>query len=281
MAEFKEVLKTLGYDPEEVKDLDTFKSKIDNDFVRVSTLPERRDILDPFIQKAMGKRIGVLETEIKKTAKEFGLDFETDEHKAKPIEELNRILINKSAEKYGNEVKELQAKLAAGNDENTKKLQKELDSLKQKYAETTGLLEETSKKYQDLEVSKNNELKQFKLNQVKAKAYESVKFKADISEAEKAGFEAILSQKYQLDLDDKDGLIVKDKDGNRIKNDKVVGTFKSYQDVLESEAIALKLFQVNPNGGNPAPRTNGFQAPANPSPQGQSFTKKVNPRALV
>jgi hypothetical protein len=274
--EFKEIAEILGIDSEKVKTIDEFKQNFESEFVRISQIPERKDVVEKVVNPIVGRRLGTLETEFKKTAKEYGIDLTADEYKGKPVEEIGRILLNKSAEKFGETVKELEDKLKAGGDEKVQKYQKELEDWKKKYSETQSLLDNTSSRYKELEQSKNTEIKQFKLNQLKSDVYKSVDFKDGMTELEKAGFEAILNSKYALDYDEAEGLIVKDKNGNRITSEKVVGKFKSYQDVLKDEAIAQNLFKLNTSGGKPVVKTI-----FNQQPQTQDyFTKKVHPRAL-
>jgi len=94
----------------------------------------------------------------------------------------------------------------------------------------------------------------------KADLFKSLAFKKDITPLEQAGFTSVFENKYELQLDDKDEIFITDKTGNRIANPATHGAFKSPQDVLKEEAVANKVFALNPDGGTPkgTPSGSGF-----------------------
>lgn len=255
--EIKDVLSTLGIDAE-VKDASQFKELFEQKFVAIDELKERKELIEPYVSKAIGKRLGSLETEVKRIAKESAIDIESDEFKGKPIEELTKTVFKKFAESNLSVVKNLQEKLSANSGDAVAKIQKEAEQWKTKYSEVESLLNDTKNQFTKLQEDKENEIKSFKIEVKKKNVWDSIGLKKDITPVEKTGFEALLNSKYSLDLEE-DTIVVKTKDGKRIKNDKVVGQFKTFEEILKEEAEANGLISKNPHAGKPA------FVPANPT----------------
>jgi hypothetical protein len=248
--EVKDLLNTLGI-TEDIRDVSEFKKIIEDKFVPVSEIAERKELIEPIVNKAIGKRIGSIETLLKKTAKEHGIDIEGGELKDKPIEEVTKHLFGKLTDAHTSVVKDLKTQLDGKSDEVFKKLQKEIEEYKTKYSEVENLLNDTKNQFTKLQSDKENEIKSFKIEVKKKSIFDTIGFKKDMSAVEKTGFETLLNSKYALDLDG-DEIVVKDKSGKRIKNDKVVGAFKTFEEVLKEEAEANGLISKNPHGGKPA-----------------------------
>lgn len=245
--EVKDLLNTLGIDAE-VKDSAEFKKLFEEKFVPINELSERKDLLEPIISKAIGKRIGSLETLVRKTAKEHAIDLDSEEIKGKPIEDVTKHLFNKLSETHTEVVKDLKSKLDSKSDDVIKKLQKEIEDYKNKYSELEGLLNDTKNQFTKLQTEKENEIKAFKIEVEKKNIFDKIGFKKDMTSVEKAGFEALIKSKYDLDLDEA-GIVIKDKTGKRIKSDKVVGAFKTFEEVIKEEAEANGLINKNPHAG--------------------------------
>lgn len=247
MSDFKTVIEYLGLNPEKVKTLEDFKKEFDPNFIRTSAIHERKDLIEPLINAAYGKRVGVTETELKKVAKEHGLDLSTEEFKDKKIEEIARIVVTKAIENRADYVSELETKVKATGDGAMKEWQTKLEKVEQKLKDKEALLNKTSADFESYKTESSNKMKSFQIGYLDNEKRTKLKLKKDISDIEKAGFNAILSQNYQLDLDEKEGLIVRTKDGSRIANEKTAGTFKTWDEILEQEAVKAKLFELNPN----------------------------------
>lgn len=246
--ELKDILTTLGIEGE-VKDVETFKEKFKEKFISLNEIPERKEIIEPIVSKAIGKRIGSLETILKKAAKESGVDLDGEEIKGKPIEDVAKTVFAKISDKYTSTVKELKSQLDSRSDDVIKKLSKELEDYKNKYSELETLLNDTKNQFTKLQEDKEREIKTFKIEVAKKNIFDKIGFKKDMTPVEKTGFETLINSKYDLDLDEKEGLIVKDKNGKRIKNDKVVGAFKTFEEILREEAEANGLISKNPHAG--------------------------------
>ncbi len=97
-----------------------------------------------------------------------------------------------------------------------------------------------------------SQVKQIRLQTKKEQLFASVPFKKDITPMERAGFTSIFESKFNLDLDDKGDLFITDKQGARIPNPTTHGAVKTPDEVIKDEAIASKVFHLNPSGGAPA-----------------------------
>lgn len=277
--ELKDILTTLGIEGE-INNVETFKEKFQEKFISLSEISERKDIVEPIISKAIGKRIGSLETIIKKAAKENGVDLDGEEIKGKPIEEVAKTVFTKLSENHSSVVNDLKSQLDSRSEDVIKKLNKEINDYKTKYNELETLLNDTKNQFTKLQEDKDKEIKMFKIEVEKKNIFDKVGFKKDMTAVEKTGFETLINSKYDLDLDEKGILIVKDKNGKRIKNDKVVGAFKTLEDILREEAEANGLISKNPHAGKQV-YVNNAQPTINTTATITAANKMVfNPRFL-
>lgn len=270
MPDFKEVVQFLGFDPEKVQSLEDLKTNVEAEFVRKSDKSALEELAKPYI----GKRMGGMETAIKKKAKEFAIDLESDEYKGKPVEELFSTTISKMAEVNLKTVKELEAKLGQTNDEALKELQAKFEKEAKTRKEKEDLLAETVNKYKELEQSASNQIRDFKMNVAKKDLWGQLKFKSGIKEIEREGFESYISKNYKIELGEGDKLEIRDSHGNPIPNPKVIGTYRDPIDVLSEELVKNELAELNPHAGKPTSPV--IKTPATPT----SPSVLVSPRAL-
>lgn len=243
----KEALEYLGYKPEDFKTVEEFKAKFDSTFIKQSNITEDSEP----VKKILGKTFGTLENEIKKVAKGFELDVDFEELKDKKVTEKLKYTFEKYNEKKNEYIKDLEAKASQGNDDKVKEWEKKYEKINQKYKDVEGLLNSTKSEYEQAQQKWQNEVKSVKLNVLTKDAFGKVKLKPDISEFEKKGYFSTIAEKYQFDLDESENLVVKNKQGERLKSAKVTGAFKTIDEILEEEAIAGKLYQLNSDGGKP------------------------------
>lgn len=270
----KEALEYLGYKAEDFKTVDEFKQKFDSTFIKQTNISEDSEP----VKKILGKTFGTLENEIKKVAKSFDIDvdFDSEDLKGKKVTDKLKCAFDKYKEKTTSVISELESKVGLGNDEKLKEWQTKYEKTQQKAKDLEGLLNSTKSEYEQAQMKWSSEVKSVKLNVLTKDAFSKVKLKPDISEFEKKGYLSTISEKYDFDLDEQENLIVKTKSGERLKSSKVTGAFKNIDEILEEEAIAGKLYQLNTDGGKPkAPISFGV-----PTPQTQTQTqiRKVAPR---
>src|SRR3972149_5759501 len=92
MAEIKftDIAAFLGLDST-VDSVDKFKESFEKDFLRVSTLTGKEDVLKPFF----GKAIGSAETKLKQVAKKYNAEWSGKEWDEKALYEKAEFVLNK------------------------------------------------------------------------------------------------------------------------------------------------------------------------------------------
>lgn len=256
-VEAKEVFEYLGIKPEDVKDLDTFKTKFDSEFIKQSMINEDSEP----VKKILGKTFGTLENEIKKKAKAFGLevDFDAEDFKKKKVTDKFGFVLESFDAQKKTIIDELTEKAGKGNDEKVKELEEKLNKTKSKVSEYEGLWKKTGEEFEAYKQTAAEKEKSVKLDFYKSEALRNVKFKADINEFEKEGYLSKIEKTYKFDLDENGKAIILDKEGKRIPNPKVSSSFMEIADVLQEEAVKGKLFQLNPDAGKPRQTIPGQQ----------------------
>lgn len=246
--ELKEITEYLGINAD---NLEAFKTEFDKEFVKQSNITEDTES----VKKILGKTFNTLETEIKKVAKGFELevDFNSESLKGTKVTDKLKFVVSEIDKKNKSIIDELTVKAGQGNDERIKELEEKYSKAIGKAKDYEGLLKTRNAEFETFQASAKEENKKIKLDIFKQQALSNVKFKADINEVEKAGYLAIINQKYNIDLDENEKPIVFNKENKRIPNTKVNGSFLELEDVLQSEAVANKLFLLNPDNGKPKP----------------------------
>lgn len=247
MSDFKTLIEYLGMDSEKVKTLEDFKENFESSFVRTNALSERKDLIEPIVSSIYGKRLGLTEVALKKLAKEHSLEYNTEDLKDKKIEELAEFFVNKALTSRASYVEDLEKKIKSTNTDAVKEWEAKLLKTEQKLKDEKELLKKTAEDFEKFKIDSNNKIKSFQIDYLSKDYMSKLKLKKDITPIEKEGFNAILSQKYIKDLDENGDLIVRDKNNKRIPNEKIAGTFKTYSQILEEEAITAKLYEINPN----------------------------------
>jgi hypothetical protein len=248
--ETKDIIEYLGFNPENVKELEDLKSNFEKEFIRASAITED---YEP-VKKIVGKIYGSIETDLTKVAKshEINLD-EISDWKDSKIKDKLKIVTSKLSEKQQSMIDELQKKASQNNDEKVNELSKMLEKKDKKLNDTESLLKSISKEYDEFKNNSSNQLKTIKLDTMKTNLFTQIKFKDGINEIEQEGYNSIIGKKFRFDLDENGKMIVTDSDGKLIPNSKVTGTFKSPDEVLTEEAVKLGLYKLNNDGGKQKP----------------------------
>lgn len=265
----EEVAKYLGVDKEH-ESFDTFKTTFDTDFIRRKAVTE-----DEELQKAItGRRLGHIETELKKTAKDVGVDLEGEELKGLKVEELSNLILSKAIEAGKAKATDLQSQLdASDKEEVVKQLNEKITGLEGKLGEERTAKKTVQDEYATFQSDSNTREVKNKIQFISEQAFNEVKFKEGITDVERLGFKGLFDSKFNLGLDPENGaVIVTDKEGKKINNPDKAGDFLNLGSLLEQEANGQKLLKLNANGGQTAPAPfsangNGAQNGATPQVQ--------------
>jgi hypothetical protein len=273
--ESKDIIEFLGYNPEEVKSIEDLKSKFNTEFVRASNINEDSEAIKPIL----GKVYGTLEHEIRKSVKNSGVEIDLDSDEFKSLKKVNDKLsyvVKKVAEKKDSEINEYKSLSQKGGEEKVQEWQTKYEKLKKSKEDADNMIGSLTNEYESFKQKATGEIKNVKLDVLKKDVISKVKFKQDISDFEKKGYMATIQEKYVFDLDENEQLTVLDKNGNKIPSQKVHGTFKTAQEILEEEALSGKLYQVNEAATKQRPTINKFGAIEQTKPS--SPTRRIAPR---
>lgn len=274
--ETKDIIEFLGYSPENIKTLDDLKSKFNTEFVRASNISEDSELIKPIL----GKVYGTLEQQIRKSVKNSGFDLDLDNNEEfkglKKVNEKFSYVVNKLSEKRDSEINEYKSLSQKGGEEKVLEWQTKYEKLKKSKEDADNMIGSLTNEYESFKQKANGEIKNVKLDVLKKDVISKVKFKQDISDFEKKGYMATVQEKYIFDLDENEQLTVLDRNGNKIPSQKVTGTFKTAQEILEEEALAGKLYQVNEAATKQRPTINKFGAIE--QPKSSSPTRRIAPR---
>lgn len=264
-----ELLKFLEIDPDKIESVDKAKESFAGIYVARKHAASDEDIVNSIV----GQRFGAVETKLKKSFKDVGVDFD-DEFKGKKLEEQIELTANKLKSKF-TELQELSGK---GTDEKVKKYESEIEKYKQKINDLSTLNESMNSEFENVKTSSQSELKNYIIDNHKTKALSSVLTKAtNLDDLKRKGFESYISEKYELDIDEQKNPIVRMKEnGKPIASKLKASAFATFDEILEAEAKELKLIASAPGAGNVIPSWKPQQPPA--QPQGQPQQKRVNPR---
>lgn len=253
--ELKDIFEYTGLNADEVKSVDDFKKAFDEKF---TTLDQAKSEL--------GRRIGSIETEIKRAYRNNGIDFDQDEIKDKKLEEWVGLGVDKLKNTYEGQIKDLEGKASGGGSKDIEKLKSEyegqIQSLSKKYSELEDLHNTSKEEWQSAVSEKDNQLKTVKLDIHKKNLMGQLKLKQGISDLEKRGFEATLNEKLRFDFDDKGDFIVTNTNGDRIKDDSKHGEFADPLSAVKSVAVESGVWETNPHGGKGSQGNRTFVKPS-------------------
>lgn len=245
--EFKDVAQYLGIDSEKIENFDQFKESFDKEFVRSSAIDES----NPFVKSIVGKKVGSLETDLKRLSSQFGADWNSDEFKDKTISERMKMTADKIVSDHNSIFEEYKKTNGGDKEEVIKEWSKKYEKLKAEKSDLEGLLNTTKSGFETFKSEVENEKKNYKISIEKEGALKDFKWKTGTNDFTKKGFMSELEGKFKLDLSTEGKLIVTDREGKQIPNPKVAGTFMSWNEVVESEAKKAELYEVNPHSGQP------------------------------
>jgi len=262
--EIKDLTEYLGIDLGDEASIDKFKESHSKMFIRKDRAAEDEDVL----KSVMGKQTREYATEIKRVAKESGIEL-TEEEAKLPVNDLLRLIPTKKDETYTSQIQKLKEG-AKKPSEAVQEWEQKYNQLSTKYEDTVNLLNNTKSTLQE----KENEFVTFKQDFKKNEAVKDVWSKASsfISEQKdemsKIGFQSYINQNYTIDLEDDKPVILKD--GHRIPDPNKAGEFLDPVTAIRMEAEAKGMLKVtDPSKVTPQRQ----EAPKNFTPEGTRTTK--------
>lgn len=268
----EDLLKYIGYDlPEgetEAK-IEDVKKHIDDKFVAIAQLGEKKEILKPFIDKSYGKLARQTQVSIVKALKDHGLDASHSEFdQIATIDELLPVAIGKFKEQIskgsGATDKEIEEKYK----KTIEDLKKENVKFKTEYSTLEG--EHTSFKNQVQQREKDS-----KINSFREKLFGSVKFRSDIKPLEKDGFKTKFNESYRFDVTEEGKVELRDKEGNKMWNPDRKTEELTPEKAVELFAKANDVLDASPHDGKQVKKEKPRERRETDPPR---VERKVNPR---
>jgi len=233
--EIKDISEFTGIDAET---FDEFKEKFNSSFIRKDRAAEDQDVA----KAVMGKQTREYATEIKRVAKESGIEL-TEEESKLPVNELLRLIPTKKDETYTSQIQKLKEG-AKKPSEQVQEWEQKYQQLNNKYEDTVNLLNNTKSTLQEKEQEFVTFQKNFKKNEavkdIWSKANQFISEQKD--EMSKIGFNSYINQKYTIDLEDDKPVIFKD--GHRIPDPNKAGEFLDPITAIRMEAEAKGMLKV-------------------------------------
>lgn len=273
----KDILGYLGIDAEKTTDLNSFKENFDAEFIKKNKAVEFVKSDDALASQIYGKKVGSLETVAKSGFKSLGVEFEGDEIKGKPLEDVLRIGIEKAGNKITGMQKEFEANRSDVTERETK-LNSENEQLRVKIKEEKESKKELQAAYKSVQEQLDNKQKQFDINTVYSQDFSEAPIKRDDSIRLK-GFKAHMNEKYKYVYDENNNIDMVGIDGKRIPDPEKAGEFKSRKQIWKDEAIAQKMYSENVNKNKEVNKTISTHSVENKS--NSEFARKINSRALA
>jgi len=253
IEETGEIFKFLGLDIEAIESADKAKDLISGVYIK------RNEVANDDVIKAqiMGSRLGAIETEVKRSFKELGVEIGED-LKGKKIEEL----IQFGSSKFKSQLEELKAAAPKGDGKINEELKTKFD-LQSRELNDFKQLNESLKAANELIVSEHKAKERSSIiTAYKQESIKGVKLRTDIDEMTLIGFHSILDKKYAVNVDDDNKPFVIDLATKaRIQSKKGAGSFAEFSEIFEMEAESRKLTSTSPHAGKPAAGANPAAPP--------------------
>lgn len=236
--EIKELTDYLGIDLSEDATIDTFKNSFSEQFIRKDRAAD-----DDEIKKAIfGKQTREFATEVKRAAKESGIELSEDETKL-PVKDLVRLLPSKKDEFYTAEMEKLKEGSKKPS-EAVKEWETKYSELERKFQDVDNLRSDLASKYEAKEQEFVTFKKDFKKNEVVKDVWSKANqfISETASDLEKTGFVSYINSNYTIDLEDDKAVIMKD--GHRIPDPNKAGEFLDPVTAIKMEAERNKILRV-------------------------------------
>tara|TARA_R110000868_G_scaffold179544_3_gene419626 strand:- start:6410 stop:7219 length:810 start_codon:yes stop_codon:yes gene_type:complete len=233
--DLKEILSYQGIELKEDATLDEYKKAFDGVFVRLDQAAEHPDVKKANVGEATRKYA----TELKRTAKEHGIDL-TKEDTDLPVDELARLVASKIQEGNTSIIEDLKSK-AGKPSEALEKLTGDYEKLKLKYEDEARVKGELAEKLTESEKKFGTFQKDFKLNDNKKSLLSKLPFSDTANELVKDGFISRMEKEYKIDLDETGSVYITDIEGKRISDPSKHGSYLSAEDVYSMKMKEYKI----------------------------------------
>lgn len=245
----KELFDYLGVQVAEGEEpkFEDIKAQIEKKFVAVDRLEDRKDLIDPIINKAYGSYAKKAEAKFISLLKSNGLDAtHSDFQDYSNVEELFEKGIGKLKD---------QLSKSSGDGKGDEKLKQQIIDLQAEKDRYKRSFTEKETEFNEFKTNVETEKKNFKVNSTIQDAINQLKWDKNVNEFTKKGFVSELKNQYKFDLDD-DRTIVRDQKGNRVYDpNKGASDPLTVQQVFELEAKKAKLWEQSEHDGKKAPDT--------------------------
>lgn len=227
----------------QAENFDGFKEAFESTYIRRENVTQDESITSQII----GRRMGSLDTAINRTFKNAGLELDTE---GKKVEEIIEMGVSAIQDRYKDQISKLEDEGLKNSDEALIEARKLQEKWENKYKEEKALRESTANEFSAYKEESANRIRQNTIGSFVEQAYNRATFREGITELESKGFKDIIKESYKFDLDENNTLVVTDVEGKRIPNEKISGTFMSFDDVIMQESIKHKLYPINDKGGS-------------------------------
>lgn len=268
--EANEILSLIGFEPTEGEEptIDQIREYHNGNFAQISDIANRRDVIDPIVSKAIGQRLGSLQTKFVSSAKELGIEINHADFKDKPIEDLLPAIFGGIGEKL-KAPKKTESELQ----KNYERLQLEYNELKNEVPKFQSQIEEITANFQK---EKTDWLK----NHAEDEAWKKLTFAPTANELMKRGFEAQIKSTYESMVDEQGNIYpvykTGDKKGSRVANPAKITEHLKWEDLLMAEAKKVDLLPEAHAGKPTRPTSQPTRTAAPVTPQ--TGVRKVHPR---
>lgn len=266
--EAKDILEYMGVsDLGEDATIDTFKNKFNEQFIRKDRAMDDDDIRTHYVGEQQRK----FAQEVKRTAKESGIDLSEDESKL-GVSDLVRLLPTKKDEFYTQQIEELKSKSSKPS-EQFAELEQKYNALKAKATDYENMTKDLSSKLEE----KDNEIVTFKRDYKRNEVVKDIWSKANefisenASQLEREGFISHINKNYKIDVED-DKPVWLTKEGHRIQDPNKAGEFLDPIAGIRMEAEKNKILKVTDSKKftPPQPQKKAFSTEGVVNPQRQS-----------
>jgi len=265
--ELKEALEYMGIELKDDATIKEFKESFASVFTKTVDVPDKQAII--------GEQTRKFGTELKRTAKENGLELSEDESKL-PVAELSRLVASKITEANAVTIKELEAAKGKPN-EALESLKEKYSTLESKLSDVTELKDGLATKLTDKEKEFTTFTKGYELTSAKNGMFNTLKgeFSGTADEMKREGFYAIMNGNYKMKLDENDKFAITDNDGKLIPNPDKHGEFLQPIDVYRRDMKEKGVYkEVDTTKRNTPPTT------TTPPVVNQSGVRVGRPRAV-
>lgn len=272
--EAKDLLDFLGLDPEQVKDIDTFKGEFGKKYFTEKQIHSDKELLGRFTGKTMQKVTKAMLDH----ARELELDVE--DLKADTPEDTIKAITGKLSAHYGKQIEDVKSQVGKSGEEAIKPWQEKVSKFEQALNDEKKAKKEIAEQFEGYKKTAADQIKATRIDYFKKDLMTSIGYDPTVmkDDLKRKGWESHVAENFRFDFDEHDQPIITDKTGAKIKNPKKADEWLAPKDVLAAEAEKLGLLPKNPQGGKPAAWTPPATTPAPATVRG-AFTPGTAPAA--